>query len=401
MMETCYLCWQKKVVEILDVGPQPVSHRFLHSMTEDEYTHPIILGLCEACGLLQMLTPMPSSELMPRFDWLTSTEPEAHLDQLVETICSLPGITKDSVICGISWKEDTTLERFNQLGYQNTWRVDPKEDLGIQNPLANVETIQECLTPETAMAITSVRGEADVVIARHLIEHALDVRQFMKAVRSMVHPKGYVIFEIPDCLRALEKLDYTTIWEEHTLYFTPETFRNCFGFGGLSLVHFEKAPYPLEDSYIGIAQPKEDLDEPLPSEKILRNEIDRARNFANALHNQKKKLKKFLSEYRRQQGKVALFGAAHMACVFINLLELKDHIEFVVDDNPHKKNLYMPSSRLPIMNSSAILEKNIKLCLLTLSAASEEKVIQNNQEYLVRGGHFYSIFPGNPLALSI
>ena len=46
----------------------------------------------------------------------------------------------------------------------------------------------------------------------------------------------------------LEKLDYTTIWEEHTLYFTPETFRNCFGFGGLSLIHFEKA-YSVE-SYI-------------------------------------------------------------------------------------------------------------------------------------------------------
>ena len=44
--------------------------------------------------------------------------------------------------------------------------------------------------------------------------------------------------------------------------------------GNLSLIHFEKAPYPLEDSYIGIAQPKEHPDELLPSVKTLRNEID-------------------------------------------------------------------------------------------------------------------------------
>jgi hypothetical protein len=82
-------------------------------------------------------------------------------------------------------------------------------------------------------------------------------------------------------------------------------------------------------------------------------------------------------------------------------LNIKDHIDFVVDDNPHKRGMFMPGSHLPIYESQFILDKGIKLCLLTVSSAGEEKVLEKNQEFIKRGGAFKSIFPGNPMALII
>ncbi len=400
-MKNCYLCESEQVREILNFEAQPVCHRFLDSPTEFEYTHSIVIGQCHACGLVQLTNPMPAHELRPRYDWLTCTEPEAHLDQLAQTISHLPGIAKDAKIVGISFKEDSILERLNRLGFQDTWRLDPVNELGINAPLANVETIQEAFTPLKAKAIATNRGKADIVIARHLIEHAFNLRSFIESAKALVKPEGYIIFEIPDCQRAFENFDYTNVWEEHVIYFTPETFRSCFGFGGLKLVYFEKAPYPLEDSYIGIAQPQEITQFPFPKDEVLKAEIKRVEWFAQNLDNQRERFKKFLRNYRQTQGKIALFGAAHMSCTFINLLELKDCIEFVVDDNPHKAGMFMPGSRLPILKSTALLEEDIKLCLLTLSPASEEKVVQNNQEFQASGGRFVSIFPGNPRALNV
>ena len=83
------------------------------------------------------------------------------------------------------------------------------------------------------------------------------------------------------------------------------------------------------------------------------------------------------------------------------MLGLKEYIEFVVDDHPSKRGLYMPGSRLPIMGSSALVERGIKLALLTVAVESEDKVIQRNQAFAQAGGAFASIFPASRHALKI
>ena len=400
-MKICYFCQEMSVVSLIDFGQQPVSHRFLLSRVEDEYLGPLKIGQCQKCGLVQQLEPMPIDELRPRFAWLESTEPERHLDDLVRTIIKLPGISPESKICGLSWKEDTTLARLNGLGFNNTWRLDLQSDLGIQEPYANVETIQERLTFKQSEEIVRRRGKAHIVIARHLIEHAFNVRDFLRAVKNLLHPKGYLILEIPDCQRALENLDYTTIWEEHTLYFTPATFKACFSVGGFRLVDFIEEEYSLENSYIGIAQINEDNRRFFFDPLVLKEELKRARRFSEQLETKRKDVKTYLTNFRRDHGKVAIFGAAHMCVAFINLLKLQNCIEFVVDDNPYKKGMFMPGSRLPIDGSSAIIDQNIKLCLLTLSVSGEEQVLANNKKFIERGGIFKSIFPRNPIALTV
>ena len=400
-MKGCNLCQREKVKEILDLGEQPVCHRFLFSPKEKEYKHPVTIGQCLDCGMVQLMEPMSIDELKPRFDWLECTEPERHLDRLVQKLTQLPGITKDSNICGISFKEDSTLGRFNRLGYCNTWRIDPNTELGISDPLSSVETVVNLFTPERAAILAEKHGKFDICIARHLIEHAMDIRQFMEAVKCLIRSNGYVVFEIPDCERALSKCDYTTYWEEHTVYFTPATFQSCFGFGGFELVSFIREEYPLEDSYIGIAQPKVGIKEPFPPEDVIKVEIDQVQRFSSQLQGTRKKYNNFLKAYKQEHGKIAIFGAAHMCCTFINVLNIKDHIDFVVDDNPHKRGMFMPGSHLPIYESQFILDKGIKLCLLTVSPAGEEKVLEKNQEFIKRGGAFKSIFPGNPMALII
>src|SRR5438093_54758 len=78
-----------------------------------------------------------------------------------------------------------------------------------------VETIQDKLTLAQARQIAARRGETDVIIARHILEHAHDLHAFIEAVRALAKPGGYVLFEVPDCTLAFEKQDITTLWEEH------------------------------------------------------------------------------------------------------------------------------------------------------------------------------------------
>jgi len=61
----------------------------------------------------------------------------------------------------------------------------------------------------------------------------------------------------------------------------------------------------------------------------------------------------------------------------------------------------MPGWRLPIVGSSALLDRGITLCLLSLNPIGQEKVIANNRAFADRGGIFASIFPASARGLAL
>jgi hypothetical protein len=397
-MDICHLCKAPNVVGLLDFGPQPICNRFLTAPDAEEAKFPMRFGQCGRCGLVQIVSPVPARELKPRVDWITYNEPEGHLDHLADLIAKLPGITKDSAICGVSFKDDSLLRRLRERGYPHARRLDPQNDLGIVEPGAGVETIQDRLTVETATRIAQSPGKAAVVIARHIWEHASDPAKFINALKAMMRPDGYLVLEIPDCERALTTCDYSTMWEEHSLYFTPATFRHGILLSGLAIVAFHCFPYTLENSLVAVARIDQSDARALPAQEVLNEEKSRGQNFAGGLATQREKIGNYFAGYR-DKGKIAILGAGHLACTFINLLDLKEHIDCLVDDNPHKRGLFMPGSRLPIYGTHTLLERDIKLCLLSVAAEIEERVISKNQAFVVAGGTFASIFPASKHAL--
>ena len=121
----------------------------------------------------------------------------------------------------------------------------------------------------------------------------------MLALKKLVNPSGYIIFEVPDCTEGFEKFDYTTIWEEHILYFTDLTFKNCLNSGGFLLHYFEKYNYSFESVLIGIVKPDDNKNtfKNFNIEKnILDREIVRTQNFTKQLVKKHDTLKKFLKD---------------------------------------------------------------------------------------------------------
>ena len=173
----------------------------------------------------------------------------------------------------------------------------------------------------------------------------------------MVKKSGFLVFEIPDCTAVFDSQDYTTIWEDHISYFTPETFQNTLVIGGYNIYHFKTYPYPFENSLVAIVQPNNSRIKHNNQDINVDDELKRVHSFANNLDQKREQLNKFLSSFRQNHGKIAIFGAGHLACMFINLMGIKDLIEFVVDDHPNKRGLFMPGSKLPIYASDYLIKK--------------------------------------------
>src|SRR5262249_21502300 len=217
----CLLCRGDRLTPIIDVGPQPIANRFLASPNDAEESYPIALRQCDRCGMLQIEKPVPARALIPPYDWITYSEPEAHLDGLVDVLMTLPRLGPGALAGGVSFKDDTTLARLERKGLRR-WRLDMAEDLEVERVHGGlgVETIQDRLTPDRASKIAARRGRADVLLVRHILEHTSVPLDFIEALKRLTTPNGYIVVEVPDCSRALDGCDYTTIWEEHTLYYT-------------------------------------------------------------------------------------------------------------------------------------------------------------------------------------
>ncbi len=400
-MYSCRVCEKKSVTVTLDCGEQAISNRFMPDINDDEFKHSLQFGVCSCCGLAQLVNPVKSNFIVKPYDWLKYNEPEGHLDDLVSKILNLPGINTSSSFCGISGFEASTLARINNNGYLNTWQLDIKNDLAINDKFASVETIQEILNIDKAEHIITNHGATDVVIARYILEHAHQPLKFIAALKKMVSPNGYLVFEVPESTRQFETYDYSILWEEHVAYFTYHTLIYCIKLSGLQIHTVYVNKTPMEDSLIIIAKAFSDDNQTNNvnmDEAILKSEVDRIDLYSRMFENQANNYREILLGYACK-GKIALLGAGHLACRFLNNLNLSKLIDYVIDDNPQKNGMYMPGTKHKISKTDILDNEGIALCLLSLNYTSEQKLLSNKKDFIEKGGSFRSIFPTSDFAL--
>ena len=389
----CHACRQTAVRDILDCGRQPIASRFLRSADAPEALFPLIVGQCTSCGLVQISRPVPAAELRARFDWIRYTEPEDHLAALVAELARLPGITASSNVGAVVFGGDTTNLRFQECGFANNWRLDLRRDLGVEDSCAGTESIQELLTPAAAQEIVKRRGLFDLLVVRHMMEHAHELPRFLAAIQALLRPGGYAVFEVPDCERPFDELEYSILWEEHVFYFMPATFRHCLASAGFDVLDLQRPRFSL----VAITRKTDSPGAIAPgAPDVLAAELARAEKFARELPARRVAMTKALKD----AGTTAFFGAGHQGCMYVNLLGLKPELAFVVDDHPQKQKLFMPGSRLPIRPSSALADAGVRLCLSSLGAETDRKVAAKNTVFLAQGGRFRSIFAGETSLLS-
>lgn len=392
MKNSCQICRSKQVKILLDFGLQPLCNRFSSSPKTDDYYNALILGQCDNCGLIQLTETVPTSEIIPRIDWLKYSEPEAHLDNLAKIVCDLEGLPESPVAFGITYKDDSFLRRLNEKSFERIWRIDPERDLGIVQKGVAGETIIPKLTANSVKTITNQYGLADVVIARHVLEHAIDTQGFLSSIWNMIKSGGYIVFEVPDCTKQLKHNDYSMPWEEHILYFVPETLKSSFGYTQYDLVQYLHYPYKTEDAQVAIVRKPYSSQLEENRQTNLTDQFLAAKEYAYSYENHKKIIRSYLNDYVKNAGKIVFYGAGHLSVMLIKSLNIENFIECIIDDEENKQGLYLPGTSLLIKSSEILNNGFISLCILSLSVEFENKIYSKHQQFINNGGIFLSAF---------
>ena len=375
---------------IIDLGKQPVSNKYLKSKNEFNKKYDFKLVQDNKTALIKIKKPFPVKSLKPKFDWVTYNEPEKHLNTMVRNIIKFKKDKSNLNVGGISFKDDSTLDIFKKLG-NKIWRLDLIYDLKLKKGMG-VESIQEKISKFDMRNILKKYKKADILVVRHIWEHVYDQKKFSKNLKKIVKKDGILVFEIPDCTKLLKKNDYTMPWEEHLFYYTPRTFFKSLNDNGMSILFSYKKNYPYEDIIYAIVKfSKKIRNTNLIKFNSLNEDLKLTKNYSLNFINYKNNIIKFIKK-KKLNGKIAIFGAGHMAISFLNYFQLNELVDYVLDNNTNKHGLFLPLGNNKIQNTNILKNKKIKLCLLAMNPLNHKKVIKNYEYFEKNGGKFTSIF---------
>lgn len=264
--------------------------------------------------------------------------------------------------------------QLNQKGFQSIGIDASRTMVDFANELG-VKTINALLTPISADEIRSEFGQAEVVIANNVLNHANDPMSFLVAMSQLKTEKGLLYIEVPYWKYQFENNNFDMIYHEHVSYFTLTSLANILSKIDLSILNFKIIDYHGQSIRL-VVGPSSHYSE----SKYLRDQMQDEKSaglfevtsYLRYTARIKQNRRQFLQELFREMSKndsldIVGIGAAAKGNTFLNFYGLNStNILAVTDSSQRKIGKYTPLSRIEIYPDELIADlRNPLLFLLS------------------------------------
>ena len=358
----CMVCNSPDVTMFIELSGQPVHCNRLCSTRIEARNSPfgeIKLGYCSTCSHVFNLAFRPelmtydanyenSLHFSPRFQ----TYAESIANRLVEGYCLYD---KDIIEIGCGQGEFLTIlckvGHNRGLGFDRSY-TPVKNNAELQS---QVTFIRDYYTERYAHC------KADFVCCRHVLEHVHNPRDFLRALRSTIgnRTETVVFFEVPNLLFMIRDFSIWDIIYEHCAYYNKLSLVRLFAECGFNVLNITEE---FEGQFLGIeAVPADDL----TSNHVAQHEGGRdtvaafqdiGQNIEDFPEMYQSKIDDYRTKLQAAGGRTIVWGAGSKGVTFLNTLQIKDEIEYVVDLNPRKHGMYIPGTGQKIITPEMLLD---------------------------------------------
>ena len=114
--------------------------------------------------------------------------------------------------------------------------------------------------------------------------------------------------------------------------------------------------------------------------------------FINCLVNMQKKFSELMSFWKENNASVAGYGAARSGPTLIAQFNIGSFIEVIFDDHPQKVGKFSPGNHIEVLPTKELNNRRPDYTII-LAWIHTNKIIENNKEYLRKGGLFVTCYP--------
>ena len=350
----CICCGSNKLKIILNLNDQPLANSY-HKNEGAQETFPLKLNVCTRCYHLQLshivnpdlmfkdylYVSGTSQTLRDYFDWFAKFATQTY---------STMNQSKPESVLDIACNDGSQLNSFKTEGLK-TFGVDPAENL---HELSSKNHSVVC----DYFSASTVPGTYDVITAQNVFAHNEDGLEFLKDCSEVMGENSILFIQVSQADMVKEN-QFDTIYHEHLSFFCINSFNALVRRAKLNLIDVIKTPvhgnsyvFTISKQNLAKARVKNLLD--LEESEGLHS-LDTYYNYAKKCKNITKEFVSAIDHHRNEGYKIIGYGAAAKGNTLLNFTE--QSLDYIVDDNPLKHDLYTPGRNIPIKPPDSILNE--------------------------------------------
>lgn len=400
--QRCRACGESSLRIVLSLGKTPLANALLtrEQLGGPEPRFPLDLARCTVCGLVQITETVPPETLFRDYLYFSSYSDTMmrHVGDLTLRLIHERQLGPQSLVVEIGSNDGYLLHHYVAAGIP-VLGVEPARTVARVAEERGVRTICEFFDEALARELVTRCGPATVIHAHNVLAHVADLPGVVRGVRTLLHPDGIAVIEVPYLRDLVERCEFDTIYHEHLCYFSLTALDRLFRRHELAVRHVERVPVHGGSVRLYVSRAGESSD---AVHRLLAEEaawsVDSGEpliEFATRVAQIRGSLTRLLVELKQAGKTIAAYGAAAKGSTLLNYTGIgREILEFVADRSPHKQGRYMPGVHLPIVPPAALLEARPDYVLL-LTWNWAEEIMAQQAEYRRGGGKFIIPIP-NP-----
>ena len=371
----------------------PMANSFLKStdLNTTEPCYPLCSYVCSNCFLVQLDEFEKPQEIFSNYAYFSSfsTTWIDHVEEFVNQLINQFKIDKEKHVIEIASNDGYLLQHFKKKDIP-ILGIEPAKNIASYAESKGIPTINKFFGVDTAQELAQNGQKADFLIAFNVMPHVPNLNDFVNGLKMILNNDGVLVIQFSAyLLKLIELNEFDMIYHEHFSYFSLGTLKKIFSelklkifdaeelsiHGGslrLYIIHEENNSY----------QKSTRVDQILEKEKqfgLL--ETSTYDNFTKNIQNVKQDICNFFAEAKKENKKIVCYGAPAKGNTLLNFCGIgKDFIEYTVDKNPHKQELFLPGTHIPIYSPEKVLSTKPNY-LLILPWNLKDEIIETNELY--------------------
>lgn len=368
LLPRCRFCSEPLRISVADLGNTPLANSYLSrdQLGSSEPSFPLHARLCAACRLVQVDDVAAPDEIFGHYAYFSSYSASwvEHARQFAHMAKERWQLGSNSLVVEVASNDGYLLRHFVDMEVP-VLGVEPAANVAEVARQSGVATDVAFFGRATAERLRNEGKAANLIIGNNVFAHVPDINDFVSGFTRLLEPDGVVSLEFPHLLRLIKLTQFDTIYHEHFSYLSLHATEKILAAHGLKV--FDVAELPTHGGSLRVMiTHAASLAHPQGAglAKVRRDEADFGIDTdANYLGFQAKveavrtSLLDFLHKAKADGKVVAAYGAAAKGNTLLNFCGIDTAlVDYVVDISPHKQDLFLPGSRLPIHAPTRLAE---------------------------------------------
>jgi SAM-dependent methyltransferase len=400
----CRFCKYPLKYRFLDLANTPLANSYLtkKELNKPEVFFPLCAYVCKNCFLVQLDEVENPSKIFSNYAYFSSYSKTwlNHCKILSEEIVKRFNINKENRILEIASNDGYLLKNFKEkkipiLG------IEPASNIAKIAKKNGIPTINKFFSEKTANELNDQGKTADVLIAINVLPHVPNLNDFIKGMKKILNPKGVIIIQFSAyLLQLILQREFDVIYHEHYSYFSLFTLKKIFSKYGLKIFDVEEIKIHGGSLRIFITHKNNNLQISKKINNLIMKErkkglknISTYTNFGKTVNELKLEIWKFFINANKSNKKIIFYGAPAKGNTLLNFCGIKsDIVKSTADISPHKQNLYLPGSHIPIYHPNNIKKEKPDYVVI-LAWNLKDEIIQQLSFIRKWGGKFVILVP--------